>query len=210
MVGFWWDGTLQAGNRAESALLEANHLLALDAELGSIINKNLEFQDLLQACTETLVHHLDAAFVRIWILNPDTQVLELQASAGLYTHLNGPHSRIPVGHLKIGQIAAEKKPQLTNAVIGDPRIPQQAWAKREGLVAFAGYPLVKNDEVLGVMGLFAKHRLKDVTLEALQIVADRLSTAAERQKALYAYQKLARHNERILASCRRGDLWVRS
>ena len=189
---------------AESALLEANQSLALDAALGSIINKNLEFQGLLQACTETLVQHLDAAFVRIWILNTDTQVLELQASAGLYTHLNGSHSRVPIGHLKIGQIAAEKKPHLTNAVIGDPRIPEQAWAKREGLVAFAGYPLVKNHEVLGVMGLFARHTLTDVTLESLQIVADRLSMATERQQALYEYQKLARHNERILASAGEG------
>ncbi|MDH3770775.1 MAG: PAS domain S-box protein, partial [Nitrospirota bacterium] len=158
--------------QAESALLEVNHLLALDAELGMIINKYVEFQSILQACAESLVHHLDAAFVRIWILNSDTQVLELQASAGLYTHLNGSHSRVPVGHLKIGQIAAEKKPQLTNAVIGDPRIPEQEWAKREGLVAFAGYPLIKNHEVLGVMGLFAKHKLTGKTLESLQIVAD--------------------------------------
>jgi PAS domain S-box-containing protein len=133
--------------QAESALLEVNHLLALDAELGIIINKNLEFQSILQACAETLIDHLDAAFVRIWILHSDTQVLELQASAGLYTHLNGPHSRVPVGHLKIGQIAVEKKPHLTNAVIGDPRIPEQEWAKREGLVAFAGFPLIKNNEV---------------------------------------------------------------
>ena len=188
----------------ESALLEANKLLALDAELGTIINKNLEFQSLLQACTETLVHHLDAAFCRIWILNHHTKVLELQASAGLYTHLNGAHSRIPLGQLKIGQIAAEKNPHLTNAIIGDPQIPEQAWAKREGLVAFAGYPLEKNQEVLGVMGLFSKHRLSGTTLETLQIVADRLSMAIERQQALYEYQKLARHNERILASAGEG------
>ena len=193
--------------QAESALLEANNLLALDAELGNIINKNVEFQGILQDCTETLVHHLDAAFVRIWLLNSDTQVLELQASAGLYTHLNGSHSRIPVGHLKIGQIAAEKKPHLTNAVIGDPRIPEQAWAKREGLVAFAGYPLVKNHEVLGVLGVFAKHRLTDVTLESLQIAADRLAMAIERQQGLHEYQKLARHNRtRFLLLPERGSM----
>ena len=190
--------------QAESALLEANQLLALDAELGSIINKNLEFQAILQACTETLVQHLDAAFVRIWILNPDMHVLELQASAGLYTHLNGPHSRIPVGHLKIGQIAAEKKPHLTNAVIGDSRIPEQAWAKREGLVAFAGYPLVKNQEVVGVLGVFAKHVLTEGTLENMRIVCDRLAMAIERQQALREYQKFARQHQRILASAGEG------
>jgi len=63
-------------------------------------------------------------------------VLELQASAGLYTHLDGAHSRVPVGTLKIGLIAAERLPLLTNAVPGDPRVSEQEWAKREGMVAF--------------------------------------------------------------------------
>ena len=71
-------------------------------------------------------------------------------------------------------------------------------------MAFAGYPLVKNDEVLGVLGVFAKHTLTDVTLESLQIVTDRLAMAIERQQGLYEYQRLARHNERILASAGEG------
>jgi len=190
--------------QAEFALLEVNRLLELDADLGKIINKNLDFQAVLQDCTEALVQHLDAAFVRIWILNPDTQVLELQASAGLYTHLNGPHSRVPVGHLKIWQIAEEKKPHLTNTVIGDPRIPEQEWAKREGLVAFAGYPLLKNHDVIGVMALFSKHMLTDMTLDSLKSVTDRISMAIERQQALQEYQRLARHNQRILAAAGEG------
>jgi len=195
---------ITARKQSELALREVNRLLMVDAELGKIINQNLDFQDILQDCTEVLVHHLNAAFVRIWLLNPDTQVLELQASGGLYTHLNGPHSRIPVGHLKIGQIAAEKKPQLTNAVIGDPRIPEQEWAKREGLVAFAGYPLVRNQDVVGVIGLFSRHMLTDMTLDSLRRVTDRISMAIERHQALQEYQKLARHNQQILASAGEG------
>jgi hypothetical protein len=40
-----------------------------------------------------MVWHLDAAFARIWTLNEEEGLLELQASAGIYTHLDGPHSR---------------------------------------------------------------------------------------------------------------------
>ncbi|MDH3769890.1 MAG: PAS domain S-box protein, partial [Nitrospirota bacterium] len=109
--------------QAEVGLMERNQLLALDAEVGQIINKSQELGTLLQGFTEALVRHLKAAFARIWTLNATEQILELQASAGLYTHLNGPHGRVPVGQLKIGKIAAEKKPHLTNAVIGDPRVP---------------------------------------------------------------------------------------
>src|SRR5262249_27322884 len=54
-------------------------------------------QSMLQKSAEALVRHLDAAFARIWTLNPKESLLELQASAGMYTHLNGRHSRVPVG-----------------------------------------------------------------------------------------------------------------
>ncbi len=188
----------------ELALVERNCLLALDAELGQIINKHLAFRGLLQECTEAIVRHLDAAFARIWTLNGEDQVLELQASAGLYTHLNGPHSRVQVGHLKIGKIAFEKKPHLTNSVIGDPLIPEQEWAKREGLVAFAGFPLMRDHEVIGVMALFSRHSLSEFTMDSLWLVADRLTTAIDRQRALTMEAMVCRQNERILGSMGEG------
>lgn len=189
---------------AEKALLERNRILALDAEVGQIISRNQELSPLLQSCVETLVHHLDVSFARIWILEKKEQVLTLKASAGLYTHVNGAHSRIPVGHLKVGQIAAEKKPILTNSVIGDPRIPDQEWAKREELVAFAGYPLFRDQDVVGVMALFSKHPLTDFTLKSLEMVADRITTAIEFQWATEVNHKLAKFNEQILASAGEG------
>jgi PAS domain S-box-containing protein len=109
-----------------------------------------------------------------------------------------------LGQFKVGQIAAEKKPILTNSVIGDPRIPDQEWAKREELIAFAGYPLVRDQDVAGVMGLFSKHPLTDFTLNSLGMVADRITTAIEYQLATEANQELARLNERILTSAGEG------
>jgi len=194
--------------QTELALLERNRVLALDAEVGQIISRNQELYPLLWSCAEALVHHLDAALARIWILETTEQVLTLKASAGLYTHVNGPHSRIPVGHLKVGQIAAEKKPLLTNSVIGDPRIPDQEWAKREGLVAFAGYPLLRGQDVVGVMGLFSKHPLTSFTLKSLEMVADRITTAIEFQRATEVNHTLARFNEQILASAGEGIFGV--
>jgi hypothetical protein len=34
---------------------------------------------------------------------------------------------VPVGTLKIGLIAEEGKPHLTNQVVGDPRVGEQEW-----------------------------------------------------------------------------------
>jgi two-component system, NtrC family, sensor kinase len=56
-----------------------------------------------------MVRHLDAAFARIWTLKSGAADLELEASAGMYTRLDGRFSRIPVDQLKIGLIARERK-----------------------------------------------------------------------------------------------------
>jgi PAS domain S-box-containing protein len=111
---------------------------------------------------------------------------------------------VPVGQYKIGLIAAEGKPILTNEVIGDSRIPEQAWAKREGLVAFAGYPLLSQQEVLGVMALFARHPLPAVTLNSLATVAHRITVGLERQKATEENTRLVRFTQSLLASAGEG------
>ena len=89
---------------------------------------------------------------------------------------------MPVGKFKIGLIAQELTPHLTNNVIGDPRVGDQEWARREGMVAFAGYPLMVRDRLVGVMAMFAKTPLSESTLSALESVADVIAIGIERSK----------------------------
>ncbi len=188
----------------EATVDEQSRLIELDQDIGRILNSPYQFQPLLQGCAETLVHHVNAAFVRIWTMNPGDSILELQASAGLYTNLQGRHHRIPLGQFKIGKIAADRTPLFTNSVIGDPHIHDQDWAKREGMVAFAGYPLLRGEEVLGVLALFAQHPLSDHTLNMLATVADRLTVAVECHQQTEALRDFSRRHEQILASAGEG------
>ncbi len=174
---------ITAHKRSEQALAERVRLAELTAKIGMALTEGDTLQHTLQACAAALVEHLDAAFARVWTLSEAGDVLELQASAGLYTHLDGPHSRVPVGKFKIGMIALERKPHLTNQVIGDPRVGDQAWAKREGMVAFAGYPLIVDGANVGVMGLFARRPLPPATLETLRSAADLLAVGIRRKNA---------------------------
>ena len=79
------------------------------------------------AVAEAMVRHLHAAFARIWMLEGAEDALILQASAGIDTHLDGPHGRIPVGCGEIGLIAQDVRPRLTNDVADDPRIYDREW-----------------------------------------------------------------------------------
>jgi PAS domain S-box-containing protein len=169
--------------RAEESLKERVRISTLNTDVAVALNAGTELQAMLQRCSELMVQHLEVAFVRIWTLNSTTQILELQASAGYYTHLDGPHSKVKIGQYKIGLIAQDKKPLLTNSVQSDPRVSDQDWAAREGMVAFAGYPLLIEDRVLGVLAMFARRPLADEVLKTLGSIADSVSLGIERKRA---------------------------
>ncbi|HJZ91164.1 MAG TPA: PAS domain S-box protein [Gemmataceae bacterium] len=169
---------------AEAVQVRMARQAALRAEVAqALANGRAAVPAVLQKCAEAMVRHLDAAFARVWTLNEADRVLELQASAGMYTHLDGPHSRVPVGALKVGRIAEERHPHLTNDVPDDPRVSDPDWARREGMVAFAGYPLLAGDRLLGVAALFARQRLAPDTLETLGAAADAIAQGLERRRS---------------------------
>jgi len=131
------------------------------------MTSELDPTDVLRAVVAGLVDELDAALARIWLLEPGASSLHLVASAGLSTSTHGAHREIPVGSLKIGAIAATRAPVCTNEVRSDPRVENKEWVEREGLRAFAGYPLQFRDELLGVLGLFSRRALTSDEFERL-------------------------------------------
>jgi signal transduction histidine kinase/DNA-binding response OmpR family regulator len=135
---------------------------------------------MLNGCARAMVEHLDAAFARIWMLNEEEQMLELKASAGIYTHIDGTHGRVPVGKFKIGLIAQERQPHLTNDVQNDPRVGDKEWAREKGMVAFAGYPLIVDKNLIGVMAMFARKSLPTSVLNALGSVATEIALGMKR------------------------------
>ena len=201
--------------QAEDALAEQTRLLTFTAAIGAALIQDNSLPDMLQRCAQLLVDHLGAAFARIWTLNADAAMLELEASAGIYTHTGGRHGRVPVGQFKIGQIAAERRPHLTNAVQDDPRIQDPAWARREGLVSFAGYPLLIGDRLVGVIGLFARQPLPPATLEAMATAADGISLGivrkqGEAERARLVAQEQAARAEADRQRSRLHDLFMQA
>ncbi|HLM60813.1 MAG TPA: GAF domain-containing protein [Pyrinomonadaceae bacterium] len=123
---------------------------ALRADVHSVKSSGEKsLQIVLQSTMELVVRHTDAAFARVWLLDEKENVLQLQASAGIYTRINGTYSRFKVGQHKIGEIAALKKSLFSNSILELEQIDQE-WAAREKLISFAGFPLIVNDKVVGV------------------------------------------------------------
>lgn len=181
VIGTVHDITERKG--VERELIEGARQAALGQDVSGAINESGSLQTVLWRCTQAIVRHLDVAFARIWTLNEEENVLELQASAGMYTHLNGEHSRVPVGKFKIGRLAQERLPHLTNNVLDDPRVHDKEWARREGMVAFAGYPLIVEERLVGVLAIFAREQLPEATLSALASVAGTIAQGIVRKRA---------------------------
>jgi CheY-like chemotaxis protein/PAS domain-containing protein len=130
-----------------------------------------------------LVKHLDGAFARVWTLNAADMMLELEASSGIYSHINGPHGRIPVGTLKVGKIARDGAPQISENLLADPDILDKDWVARERMVAFIGFPLFLEGKLVGVMALFSRQRLPEDAMELLGQVADTIAQGIARKQA---------------------------
>jgi PAS domain S-box-containing protein len=165
--------------QAEKLRLRRARQSALRADTNVALAQRQPLQGILQQCAEALVQNLDAAFARIWMLNTDENMLELCASAGLYTHLDGAYARIPIGELKIGMIARERKPHLTNNLQNDQLITDKEWVAEKGIVSFAGYPLMIENRLVGVIAMFGREPYAEDTLEELKVFADNLTQGIE-------------------------------
>jgi PAS domain S-box-containing protein len=184
--------------QADELTLRLARHAALRADVSAALADTRNIQRMLQGCCEAAVNHLGVAFARIWTVDEAGTTLLLDASAGMYTHLDGGHARVPVGKFKIGLIAEEKLPHLTNDVLRDPRVGNPEWAAQEGMVSFAGYPLVVDGTLIGVFAMFARAPLSDDTLSVLGSVADSIAQGTVRrrteQELERRVQELARSN----------------
>jgi signal transduction histidine kinase len=145
--------------------------------------------------TSGIVQFFEADFCRIWTVAPGDlcdrgcthadavegihactrreKCLHLVASSGRYTHLDGKgHRRVPFGAYKIGRIAAgnEHKFMVTD-VVNDSRVHDRDWARKLGLISFAGYQLrIPGGDPIGVLALFSKRPIlphEDTILDGL-------------------------------------------
>jgi PAS domain S-box-containing protein len=180
---------ITAKKEAAQRLAGRVRISMLGEDVGRALTQSASLSEALNRCAEALVRHLDAAFARIWTIDETGQILELQASAGIYTNLNGTYSRVPVGHLKIGRIAHVRQPHLTNDLQNDSEVDNPEWVKQEGLVAFAGYPLIVEKQLLGVVGLFAHQPFSDLVLEALTSNTASIALGIKRAQAEQALRR---------------------
>ncbi|MFZ4640126.1 MAG: LuxR C-terminal-related transcriptional regulator [Nodosilinea sp.] len=140
--------------------------------------------------TKGLIEKFDCALARIWLMESDGWLLRLVASAGMYTRTDGFFARVPVGAFKVGKIAQNRIPFLSNHLPEEPWVKDREWAIANHITGFAGYPCLLGDRVVGVLAVFSHHPLSPEFLEALQVLCTTLALALEKsQQVQHALQQ---------------------
>lgn len=147
-------------------LLDLQHVNAIAQRLSGAS----EPHDIASHVTDGLVERFDCAFARIWLTEPSQTHLKLIASSGLYTHTNGSFARVPMGAYKVGKIAQNQVPFLSNQLADESWVKDRDWAIANGIKGFAGYPLIAGDRVTGVLATFSRHPMAPEFLEVLQVL----------------------------------------
>jgi signal transduction histidine kinase len=173
---------------------DARSLASLTSSVGLALTKPSDLDRMLQRCAEALVADLDGGLARIWTLNDNGQMLDLRASAGASVRLDGRQSRVPLGSFTIGTIAGSRRSLVTSAANIDAQLDDPDWTAREGIVAFAGFPLLVDSKLVGVLAVFSRRDFSPSALESMHAVADAVAVGVERKRA---EAELARHTRHL-------------
>jgi DNA-binding CsgD family transcriptional regulator len=130
----------------------------------------LDTRTIAHHLTDALVAQFDCVFARLWIVENDQNHLKLIASSGLHTHTDGSFARVPMGAYKVGKIAQNRIPFLSNQLAAETWVKDREWAIANQIQGFAGYPLATNDRVIGVLAAFSTRPMAPEFLEVLQVL----------------------------------------
>ncbi len=195
---------------AELAAAEEARVAALRAEVAVAVARTGELPVILQEIADILVQRITASFARIWTFDEPTATLQLRASAGLSLPFGDDHARVPLGESRIGEIAATRRPMLVADLAADAAPDEPAWVRRERMTSLAGYPLLLEGRLLGVVALFARHKFDPRILNELTLTAESIAhfisrKRAEEERARLYHEAVVARNDAVAASQAKDD-----
>jgi len=171
-------------------------------------------EPLLRLIVDRLFERPHVALARIWLRKPGdicdrcflreecadrTECLHLVASAGAslspedgdWSSLDGHFRRFPFGARKIGHVAATGGPIEVEDVQADAKwLARPEWALAEGIHGFGAQPLLYEDQVLGVLGVFTRTTMERAAFEWLRMLADHAAGAIANARAFEEIERL--------------------
>src|SRR5437763_4669832 len=118
------------------------------------MNQKLFEPELLDIIATALTGNLGFAAAQVWLLESSDGALWRRASH--HTTRNSPPvpGRVERGMSEIGQVAELRVPIVANDPANHRQVGLSPWMSEEGIRAFAGFPMVVGDQLLGVLAVY--------------------------------------------------------
>ena len=168
--------------RVADALAERAGLEALGADVGRALTRAQTLEASLQMCTDAMLHHLDAAAVRIWTLHEAAEILELKATSGVDRPRANFAVDVPVGQGLVGVVARDRRSRMSPNVMGELEFVSRDWADRLGITAFIAHPLIVEDRLVGVVAAYGRKSFSQSAFHAMRSIADAVAIGIDRAR----------------------------
>lgn len=165
----------------ERTLAERASLAALVAEVGLLLTRGDSLRDAMQGCADAIVAHSGARVARIWRVTTTEQQLVLEAAAGVNAR-GIPQSRVSLDNGPLGWVVRHRERYVADPIRSDPLFENWRSYQNQGLAAFAGFPVIVHQQLIGVLELYAQ---KSWSLEALGTfpsIADAIGLGIEQKE----------------------------
>ncbi|MCL1474655.1 GAF domain-containing protein [Argonema antarcticum] len=213
-----------ARKQSEAMLMDRSRLSGFGAQVGIALAQGGTISEILNRCTQIMIEHLDAVNASIWTVKQGSDQLELQALAFATDGRDDPdvasskakcdagcefgqsHTAAVCDFIRPDSSIAEKialthQAYLTNDLRDRDRLGVTAWLERvkphsgKQVKAFAGYPLIVEERLVGVMALFSRQPLSEEGHSMLEWVANAIAVAIDRS---WARSELLSRRESLL------------
>ncbi|HEY9809267.1 MAG TPA: GAF domain-containing protein [Halomicronema sp.] len=185
---------------------EKKHLWALGGAVGIALAQGGPLPEVLKRCTNAVVEHLGATTVCIWTSHSPNQALTVSAISGKPTapeHELGENSIVNFiaenrqslsGQLRL--VSGKLKTVSVKQVEGIAKEEaEQKGRSHRGMGYFSGYPLVVEERLVGVLGLYHPIPLTNDARNMLEWVANSITIAIDRA---WAHEALLKRREGLL------------
>ncbi|HEY8677915.1 MAG TPA: ATP-binding protein [Candidatus Dormibacteraeota bacterium] len=143
------------------------------------MNQKLFEPELLDVIAAALTDQLGLAVAQLWLLEASDGALYRRAARHTTRTAPPVPSRVERGMTEVGQVAELRVPIITNDPANHRQVGLNPWMSEEGIQAFAGFPLMVGEQLLGVLAVYHRRALDRNTIELLTLFAQHAATAIQ-------------------------------
>ena len=188
----------------EDAEERAQRLERLNVSIDRIDKKLFE-PELVESVVTGLIEDFRLTVAQVWLVEASDGTLWRRAG----DHRAGTPPPLPAhierGETEVGQVAELRIPIITNDPQTHRQVTVRSWAVAEHIQAFAGFPLLVGDQLLGVLAVFNQQALDRDTVEMLTLYAQHAATAIQEANLFYLATEQTARLEAVNSELQRAN-----